>query len=61
MLGRATAEVVSCRLLAAEAQVQSQPVHLGVVVDRVEQGQVLLRVLWFPSVGIILPMVHSSP
>jgi hypothetical protein len=53
MTARAIAQVISHRLLTAEARVRSRKVHVGCVVDKVALGQISLRGLRFPSVSTI--------
>jgi hypothetical protein len=58
LLGCAIAQVVSHWLLIAGARVRDQGNHVGFVVDKMEMGQVSLRLLRFPLVNIIPPLPH---
>jgi hypothetical protein len=56
--GRAMAQAVTQWPLTVEAQVQSQAVHVGFVLDKVPLEQIfLLWLLWFSPVGIFALML----
>jgi hypothetical protein len=60
-VGRAVARAVSRRLPIAEARDRSRgQVHVGFVAYKVELGQFFLRVLRFPSVNFIPPVLHYT-
>jgi len=50
---------VSRRSRIAEAQSQSQAVHVGFVVEKVALKQDFLRILWISPVSSVPPMLHS--
>ena len=57
--GRAMGQAVSRRSLTAEARVRFQASHEEFVVDEVALRQISLRVLRFPPVNIIPPLLHT--
>jgi hypothetical protein len=59
MTGRAMAQAVSRRPLAAEARFAPGSVHAEIVVGKIVLGQVLLRVVRYFPVNVI-PLWHST-
>jgi len=57
--GHAVAQEVKRRPLTAEVRLQTRPVYVVFVVERVIVGQVFNRAFRFSTVSIITPMLHA--
>jgi len=56
---RAVTQEVRRRPLTAEVRLQTRPVYVVFVVDRVIVGQVFIRAFRFSTVSIITPVLHA--